>query len=156
MRYAVLILLLSSLARAADYSSTITVVETDAIRITSDGTRTTTDCSAYVPNQLDCTSVTSTTASIQLVQLIKASDGKTYAVACVDSARRRFAQGFAAGSGATSVSGCRIPNGDYKARWDNGVLVIAHDKHGKKRETKFYVVTRVTPPLTPSASVPQQ
>lgn len=146
MKYAITLMLLAGCAVAADYTSTITVVETDAIRTTTDGRTTTTTCTAYVPGQFDCTSVSPSITTVQLIQVIKVSDGKTYAVTCADSVMRRFAHGFASGSGATVVSGCRVPSGDYKARWDNGTLAIAHGK----KETKFYLVASVPTPAVPA------
>ncbi len=66
---------------------------------------------------------------------------RTYLISCIRGTGARFAQGFAAGAGAATVSGCMVPPGTYKARWDKDRLKVLHEKNGKSKETTFAVLS---------------
>jgi hypothetical protein len=50
-------------------------------------------------------------------------------------------QAMAADAGVSTVSGCMVPPGSYKARWDKGRLKVLHEKDGKLKETTFTVLS---------------
>lgn len=151
--FAGLILLIAAVqsgqaAEPKQYSLTLTVLETDAISSKTDGTRTTTTC-ATTPgiDEITCDSRQVAGAThTELVSYATASDGKAYLIACTQNTGARFAQGFAAGAGAPTVTGCRVPPGVYKARWDKGRLKVLQEKNGKSKETTFAVLSSVALP----------
>jgi hypothetical protein len=139
-----------------EYPLTLNVVETDAITSKADGTRTTTSCTTS-PGVAEITCDSHQVPGAvhqQLVSYATGSDGKAYLISCAQNAGARFAQGFAAGSGASTVTGCRVPPGTYKARWDNGRLKILHEKNGKAKETTFAVLSSVAIPTKQNSSTP--
>jgi hypothetical protein len=56
-------------------------------------------------------------------------------------------QAMAANAGLATVSGCPVPPGTYKARWDKGRLRVLHEKNGKSKETTFVVLSSAPMPL---------
>ncbi len=135
-----------SVLRAADakeYPLTLTVLETRATTSLAGGQRTTTTCtSSPGSDDFNCTSLHNPGAlHTDLSSIAEASDGNTYSIACTGGAGSRFAQGFAAGTGSATVSGCLVPPGTYKARWDKGHLKVLHEKNGKSKETTFAVLS---------------
>jgi hypothetical protein len=58
-----------------------------------------------------------------------------------------------ASAGLASVSGCAVPPGTYKARWDKGRLKVQFEKNSKSKETTFVVLSSGPPqPAVPSKS----
>jgi hypothetical protein len=131
-----------------EYPLTLVVLETDAISSKADGTRTTTTCRTSTSvDEITCDSQQVAGAvRTELVSYATASDGKAYLISCAQNSGARFAQGFAAGTGASTVTGCRVPPGTYKARWDKGRLRVLHEKNGKAKETTFVVLSSVAMP----------
>ncbi len=131
-----------------EYPLTLNVLETDAITSKADGTRTTTTCTTSPGiDEITCDSQQVAGAvHTELVSYATGSDGTAYLISCAQNAGARFAQGFAAGAGASTVTGCRVPPGTYKARWDKGRLKILHEKNGKAKETMFAVLSSVAIP----------
>jgi len=137
-----------------EYPLTLSVLETDAKSSQADGTRTTTTCTRTPgTDEITCDSRQIAGAlHTELVSYATASDGKAYLVSCIQNAGARFAQGFAAGTGAATVTGCLVPQGTYKARWDKGRLkVILHENNGKSKETTFVVLSSVAIPTGKAA-----
>jgi hypothetical protein len=133
-----------------DYPVALKVLETDAISSKADGTRVTTSCTSTGPGDVTCDSrQVSTAQHTELVSFADASDGKLYMISCIQPAGARFAQGFAAGAGSATTSGCLVPPGTYKARWDEGRLRVLHEKNGKSKETTFVVLSSEPMPATP-------
>jgi PEGA domain len=128
---------------AKQYPLTLKVLETDAVTTRTEGTKTTTNCTSLPgSDDIDCTSRHAPGAlHTDLISIAEASDGNTYSIACTGGAGARFAQGFAAGTGNATVSGCMVPPGTYKARWDKGHLKVLHEKNGKSKETTFTVLS---------------
>jgi len=128
---------------AKEYPLTLKVLETDAISSQADGTRTTTTCTGSPgSDEITCDSrQISGAMHTELVSFVEASDGKAYLISCIRGTGARFAQGFAAGAGAATVSGCMVPPGTYKARWDKDRLKVLHEKNGKSKETTFAVLS---------------
>lgn len=131
-----------------EYPLTLNVLETDAISSNADGTRTTTTCTTSPSiDEITCDSQQVAGAvHTELVSYATASDGKAYLISCAQNTGARFAQGFAAGAGASTVTGCRVPPGTYKARWDKGRLKVLHEKNGKAKETTLAVLSSVAIP----------
>lgn len=99
-----------------EYPLTLNVLETDAKSSQADGTRTTTTCTRTPgTDEITCDSRQIAGAlHTELVSYATASDGKAYLVSCIQNAGARFAQGFAAGTGAATVTGCLVPQGTYQ------------------------------------------
>ena len=138
---------------AKEYPLALKVLKTDAISSKADGSQTTTTCSYNsASEQITCDSRQISGAThTELVSFAEASDGKTYTISCVPGSAARFAQGFAAGAGSATVTGCMVPPGTYKARWDEGRLKVLHDKNGKSKETTFVILNSVAAPTTSPA-----
>lgn len=69
------------------------------------------------------------------------SDGNSYTVTCRMSAGQRFATGFSQGTGNNIITGCNLMPGDYRARWNSGVLSLeVFDGKKKAKEIKFDVI----------------
>ena len=138
---------------AKEYPLTLRVVETDAISSKADGTRTTTTCAGGPGiEEVTCESKQIPGAThTQLVSVAEASDGKTYVIECVLGVGGAFlagaGQGMSASAGVPMVSGCKVPPGTYKARWDKGRLKMLHDKNGKLKETAFAVLSSAPTPV---------
>jgi hypothetical protein len=138
---------------AKEYPLTLKVVETDAISSKADGTRTTTVCAGGPGiEEVTCESKQIPGAThTQLVSVAEASDGKTYVIECVLGAGGAFlvgaGQGMSASAGVPTVSGCKVPPGTYKARWNKGRLKVLHDKNGKLKETAFAVLSSAPTPF---------
>lgn len=128
---------------AKDYPINLKVLETDAISSQADGTRSTTTCTnSPGSNEITCDSRQISGAThTELVSLVEASDGRAYFITCIRGTGARFAQGFAAGTGASTVTGCMVPPGTYKARWDKDRLKVLHEKNGKSKETTFAILS---------------
>jgi len=110
-----------------EYPVTLKVLETDAISYKSDGTKITTSCTSTGPNDVTCDSTAVSAAQhTELVSFADTSDGKLYMISCVLGTGRRFLSGMGqsmqANAGLATVSGCAVPPGTYKARWDKGRL----------------------------------
>jgi PEGA domain len=139
-----------------EYPVTLKVLRTNAISTKVDGSRITTTCTSASPNEITCDSTEVSAAQhTELYSLADASDGKLYLISCVLGAGRRFLSGFgqgmAANAGVATVSGCAVPPGTYKARWDKGRLKVAHEKNGQYKETTFVVLSSgPMPSPTPS------
>jgi len=138
---------------AKEYPLTLKVVETDAISSKADGTRTTTTCASGPGiEEVTCESKQIPGAThTQLLSVAEASDGKTYVIECVLGVGGAFlagaGQGMSASAGVPTVSGCKVPRGIYKARWDKGRLKVLHDKNGKLKETAFAVLSSAPTPI---------
>lgn len=132
---------------AKEYLLTLKVIETDAITSKVDGTRTTTTCSVNAAtNDVTCESErTPDSTHTDLVSIADLSDGKRYTISCVLGAGARFLSGsgqaMSANAGLPTVSGCRVPPGAYKARWDKGRLKVLHERNGNLKETTSVVLT---------------
>lgn len=129
-----------------EYPVTLKVLSTEAISSKPDGTRTTTTCTSASPENITCDSTqVSATQHTELVSFAELSDGRLYMIACTLGAGGRFLSGFGQGmattAGAATVSGCPVPPGTYKARWDKGHLKVLHEKNGKSKETTFAVLS---------------
>jgi hypothetical protein len=152
------LLLVAGIAAAGEhkeYPVTLKVLSTEAISSKPDGTRTTTTCSSANPENLTCDSTQVSAAQhTELVSFADLSDGKLYMIACVLGVGRRFLSGggeaMAANAGVATVSGCAVPSGTYKARWDKGRLKVLREKNGKSSETTFAVLSSTPiPPEVP-------
>jgi len=152
----------AGIAGEREYSVAVKVLETKAISYRPDGTRTTTTCTSSGPESLNCDSTTVSAAQhTDLVSFADLSDGKLYMLSCVLGAGRRFLSGFgqgmAANAGVATVSGCAVPPGMYKARWEKGRLKILHDRNGKPVEVTFVILNSAPMPgqvLPPEAAGP--
>jgi hypothetical protein len=76
-------------------------------------------------------------------------------ISCVLGAGSRFLSGMGqsmqANAGLATVSGCAVPPGTYKARWDKGRLKVLFEKNTKSKETTFVVLSSAPlPPAIPS------
>jgi PEGA domain len=138
---------------AKEYPITLKVLETDAISSKADGTQSTTTCtSTRSANEITCDPKQIPGAThTQLVSVAASSDGNTYVIECVLGAGRRFlagaGQSMQANGGLATVSGCNVPPGTYKARWDQGHLKVLHEKNGKSKETAFAVLSSAPTPV---------
>ena len=132
---------------AKEYPLTLKVLETDAVTSKADGTKTTTNCtSSPASGDINCTSrQTPASQHTDLFSIAEASDGNTYSIACVQGVGGSFLGGagraMAADAGLSTVSGCMVPPGTYKARWDKRQLKVLHEKNGKLKETTFTVLS---------------
>jgi PEGA domain len=132
---------------AKEYPLTLKVLETDAVTSKADGTKTTTNCtSSPASGDVNCTSrQTPVSEHTDLFSIVEASDGNTYSIACVQGVGGSFLGGagraMAADAGLSTVNGCMVPPGTYKARWDKGQLKVLHEKNGKFKETTFTVLS---------------
>jgi hypothetical protein len=147
-------------AGGKEYPVTLKLLETDAISYKADGTKTTTNCTTAGPNDITCTS-TQVPGGLhtELVSVVEASDGNTYVISCVQGAGGRFLSGagqaMQANAGLATVSGCRVPPGTYRARWDKGRLKVLHEKGGKSKEVAFAIL-RSVPTAAPPAKPEQE
>lgn len=130
-------------ADAKEYPLTLKVLGTSATTSSAGGQRTTTNCSSQpASDDINCTSrITPNGQHTDLISTAEASDGNTYSIECTQGFGANFAQGFAAGTGNATVSGCMVPPGTYKARWEKGYLKVLHEKNGKSKETTFAVLS---------------
>jgi len=149
------LLLIAGLASAGgpkEYPLTLTVFETNAISSKLDGTRITTTCTSTPGvEEITCDSRQIAGAThTDLVSYAAASDGKAYLIQCTLGVGRGFlvgaGQAMAANAGTSTVSGCRVPPGTYKARWEKDHLKVLHEKNGKFKETTFAVLSSVPIP----------
>jgi hypothetical protein len=129
-----------------EYPVALKVLRTDAISSKADGTKTTTTCTSTAPGEVTCDSKEVTAGQhTQLVSFVDASDGKLYKTSCVLGVGSSFLSGMGqsmqANAGLDTVSGCAVPPGTYKARWDKGRLKVVHEKNGKSKETTFVVIS---------------
>jgi hypothetical protein len=141
-----------------EYPVTLKVLETDAISSKADGTKMTTTCTSTGPGEVTCDSKEVSAAQhTELVSFAEASDGKLYMISCVLGIGGSFLSGMGqsmqASAGLATVSGCAVPPGTYKARWDKGRLKVVHEKNGQFKETTFVVLSSApmspaTPPKT--------
>lgn len=131
----------SSASQNKTYPVALKIIETDAISYRPDGSRTTTTCTVAGPDTLTCDSnQVPASQRTQIVSFADGADGNVYMISCLQGAGARFAQGFAAGTGAATVTGCFAPPGTYKARWDGGRLKILHEKNGRVKEATFAIL----------------
>ncbi len=125
-----------------EYPVMLKVIETDAISSKADGSRITTTCTNDGSGNFTCESRQVPGAQhIELVSFADPSDGSLYMIACIQGAGARFAEGFAAGAGAATVTGCAVAPGTYRARWEKGRLKVLREKNGKDKETTFIVLS---------------
>ena len=139
-----------------EYPIALRVLRTDAISTKADGTRTTTTCTDTGSDEITCDSKeVSAGRHTELVSFVNAGDGKLYMISCVLGAGSRFLSGMGqsmqANAGLDTVSGCAVPPGTYKARWDKGRLKVVREKDGKSKETTFVILS--SGPM-PSATSP--
>jgi hypothetical protein len=140
--------------QSKEYPVLLKVLETDAISSKGDGTRITTTCSSSALGIFTCDSEqVPGSVHTDLVSFATASDGRAYLISCVMGPGRSFLSGageaMAANAGVATVSGCALPPGDYKARWDKGRLKVLREKDGKSKETTFAVLSSAPiPPVT--------
>ncbi|HWW16825.1 MAG TPA: PEGA domain-containing protein [Candidatus Dormibacteraeota bacterium] len=139
------LLLACVMARAGEhkeYPVALKVIETDALSSKADGSRVTTTCTNTGSDSFTCDSEQVPGAQhTELVSFADPSDGKLYMITCVQGAGVGFAQGFAAGTGVATVTGCALPPSTYRARWDRGRLKVLHERNGKEREITFVVLS---------------
>lgn len=138
-----------------NYPISLKVLETTAISYRPDGTRSTTTCTSNGPDNFNCESTTTSASQhTDLVSFADLSDGKLYMISCILGTGRRFltgfGQGMAASAGAATVSGCPVPPGVYKARWEKGRLKVLHESHGQAKETTFVVLNSAPMPTKES------
>lgn len=139
------------------YPVALKVLETRAISYKADGSRTTTTCTITSPDNVSCDSTTVRAAEhTDLVSFADLSDGRLYMISCVFGAGRRFLSGagqaMAANAGVATVSGCAVPPGVYKARWDKSRLRVLDEKNGKEREVTFVVLASAAMPQKEAAT----
>ena len=150
MRAAGLALLWVATAWAGEqkqYPVTLKILRTNAISTKADGVKTTTTCQSTGPDEITCDSNEISAAQhTELYSFADIADGKLYLISCVQGAGRRFLSGFgqgmAANAGVATMSGCPVPPGTYKARWDKGRLkVVLQEKASQVKETTFVVLS---------------